>query len=321
MTFQVRLSPCADPSDGARDFDRYEELGLPGAWIDRFRQSPGHWIAPDEYFWTPTPFFTALGSDVTGLIDEVRALTGGCFFDLPLTRQCDLIGARYICVLLKEMAGPNASTHGTGKSGVELQALSFLSLDGWAGDPCEGSAFHLAKHLVHSKIADQGLDFGPMNMVTYTQIDRAVLTAEESSALNAAVDSISDDALLVAYDEFRLWKGRVPADWRRLSRKEKLAGLRQKPFILLPQGSSTLTPDHVLEGWRALGPVGVKQVCERWMLGFGGMGWPDLTLHRQGELRLVEVKKKGDKFTHRQTYWIRNIASPLGWPVEVLHVV
>jgi hypothetical protein len=164
------------------------------------------------------------------------------------------------------------------------------------------------------------MDFSPVDPVTQLRTDRVSLTEAERSNLEVAVGAITDERLLAAFDEFRRLNGRPPPDFRLLSRSERLEGKRQKPFISLPQGSSTLTPDHVLQGWRALGPVGARRACERWMLGFGGMGWPDLTLHRQGELRLVEVKKKGDKFTHRQPYWIRNIAMPLGWSVEVLHV-
>jgi hypothetical protein len=77
----------------------------------------------------------------------------------------------------------------------------------------------------------------------------------------------------------------------------------------------------LLAGWRRLDIATLYKFCERTMLGFGGLGWPDLTLFKGQQMKFVEIKQAKDRFTHRQAYWVRNIAKPLNLDLVVLHVV
>lgn len=50
------------------------------------------------------------------------------------------------------------------------------------------------------------------------------------------------------------------------------------------------------------------------------LGWPDLTLWKNGNIKLVEVKYT-DKLHFNQVNWFRNIAKPLGYDFSLLRVV
>ncbi len=320
MGYRPTLEPCRDSQEGSRDWNRHEELGLPMAWIDWHRSRPGPWIAPDEYFWTPKNYFKVLDGISPAVIEEVRARTGGCFFDWPLQRQCDFIGAKYVPTHLANVVRGSVERVATGKSAIELQVLEFFAAQGWKGEPCEGSTFSAVQHLIACWFIDHGLDFGPTDPITHRPMNRQSLSSAEAAALVGAANSLNEGKIIEAVKTAVRLRSQPPPGYRLLSRQERQAGIRQKPFLVLPQGSSTLTMKHVTNGWQALGPSRSIQVCERKMLGFGTGGWPDITMYRDGITRFVEVKKAGDKFTPRQADWVRNIARPLGWEVEFLHV-
>jgi hypothetical protein len=82
----------------------------------------------------------------------------------------------------------------------------------------------------------------------------------------------------------------------------------------------TFTLDHLLTVCEGLSKRALAQIINLDVLGHMGMGWPDLTLQKDTALMFVEVKQSQDKFTHRQAYWIRNYAIPLGLDFTVLHV-
>lgn len=320
MPYTPSLAPTKDSSEGSRDWDRHEELGLPVEWIDFHRARSGPWIAPDEYFWTPTSFFTALGGISPTLIERVRERTGGCFFDLSLKAQCEFVGAHYVQTDLPTILEGHIGEAPSGKSNIELQVLGHFERQGWRGEPCEGATFRTARTLIAGWFIDNGLDFGPTDPVTLRPMNRKSLTQAEATALRAAASSLTTEELVQAARTAKELKGRAPEGYRLLSLEERKTGVRQKPFLALPQGASTLKDDHIVEGWKALGLERTVQACEREMLGFGTVGWPDITMHRNGETRIVEVKKGSDKFTPRQADFMRSIARPLGWKIEFLHV-
>ena len=320
MSYTPSLAPVRDSSEGSRDWDRYEELGLPAEWIDFHRSRPGPWIAPDEYFWTPTSYFTVLEGVSSSLIERIRERTGGCFFNLPLKEQCALVGAHYVQTDLSTILDGHVGEATSGKSSIEMQVLGHFERLGWRGDPCEGSTFHTAQTLIAGWFIDNGLDFGPTHPVTHRPMNRTSLSPIEAATLRSGAESLTTDELVRAAQTAKALRGRAPEGYKFYSLEERKAGLRQKPFLALPQGSSTLKDEHIVEGWKALGIERTVQACERKMLGFGTVGWPDITMHRDGETRIVEVKKGGDKFTPRQADFMRNVARPLGWKIEFLHV-
>ena len=80
--------------------------------------------------------------------------------------------------------------------------------------------------------------------------------------------------------------------------------------------------DQLLDIWHVFGQDEIYRICARAMLGFyKDGGWPDLTLHRDGKIRFVEVKKGRDRFRHTQSYWVRNFGRLLDWDVVVLNVI
>lgn len=320
MPYTPSLSPVRDSSEGSRNWGRYEELSLPVEWIDFHRSRPGPWIAPDEYFWTPTSFFTVLEGVSASLIEQVRERTGGCFFNLSLKEQCAFTGADYLHTDLPTVLDGHTGEAPTGKSNIELQVLGHFERQGWRGDPCEGATFRTAQALIAGWFIDHGLDFGPTDPLTHRPMNRTSLTPEEAMTLREGAESLKAEGLVQAALIARALRGRAPEGYRLLSSADRKAGVRQKPFLTLPQGSSTLTDEHIVEGWKALGVERTVQACERMMLGFGTGGWPDITMHRDGKTRIVEVKKGGDKFTPRQADFMRNVARPLGWKIEFLHV-
>lgn len=319
MSYVPRLSPCKSVNDGADDWNRYEELGLPRQWIDLHKSTESRWIAPDEYFWTPDSYFNVLPGMTPALLAEIRARTGGSFFKLKLAKQCEFIGATLSRVTQSELGGANYFLSGNYKRAIEHAALDYFAAKGWRGDPCEGASFKVGLHLARCWFADHDIDFVPKDAMDYREGERA-LTEEQRIALAMAIDAINENELIAAFETAKSLKGQPAPDYNDYYWATRKAGRTPKPFLTLPPGMSVITSDHIVEGWRAIGPDRFARACERWMNGYGGAGWPDLTIHKNGVMRLVEVKGGSDKFTQRQADFIRNIARPLGWPVEVLHV-
>ncbi|HKZ42021.1 MAG TPA: VRR-NUC domain-containing protein, partial [Candidatus Hodarchaeales archaeon] len=106
--------------------------------------------------------------------------------------------------------------------------------------------------------------------------------------------------------------------------REVTDGLLEDLYKELPSLDRTglLSLAQLLDIWHIFGQEGIYRICARAMLGFYSYGgWPDLTLHRDGKIRFVEVKKGSDKLNRNQSYWVRNFALPLDWDVVVLNVV
>jgi len=295
-------------------------LGLPRAWIDHFRASAGRWVAPDEYFWTPQNFFTALPATLHPYIAEVRERTGGSFHSLPLPEQARVLGIEYSSMPITELGvGDRSPERASPKTGVEFDVLRHFERNGWSGEACEGSTFMLAKYLIHSAMAERGIQFPATDPLTHAPIVDRQLSGEERLELERASSRLTLSSLIGAYREYRSTRG-VRTVHTMVSRRDREAGVRERPFLQMPQAANDLKEEQIEACWDALGYERIRDVCELWMRGYGGAGWPDLTMGNGQKLRLVEVKRKADKFTLPQTYWVRNIAKPMRWPVEVLHV-
>lgn len=303
-TYAPRLDPCRTAEEGYKDRRRYEELGLPVAWIEYHMKGHGLWFAPDEYFWTPDGFFTVNDDMSPSLLKEIRARTGGCFFDMTLTDQCRLLGVQLDIVEASELAESKVPFQNIGKRGgtaIELFALECFKSQGWEGDRCEGAAFFVISHAVREFVEKARVAYHPQEwkMNRKPRI-RTSLDPHESDVLDKAIEQLNELQL---------------AKWYQCA-------LKTPHKAVIPKGAASgLTLAHVLSCWQVLGAQGVHRFCERQMLGFNGMGWPDLTLHRNKEMRFVEIKKDKDKFTHRQPYWFRNFARPMGWEVKVLNII
>ncbi|MDP1692117.1 MAG: VRR-NUC domain-containing protein [Burkholderiaceae bacterium] len=291
-----RLEPVLSSKLGSRDFQRMAGMGLPPAWIDRHRKSPGYWIAPDEYFWTPDAYFMALEGVTKELLRGIRDASSGSFFELPLRSQCELLGADYIAVSPKDadMLRPEPGIR------LEQKVMARLREAGWQGECGEGASLALAELAVRRKIEVAGFTYWPVKWLSRMPPEHRQLDQAESNALAQAVAEVTEAEVVTIY-----------VNWKRNPQSVSLSPAA---------GRHGLAVDDVCACFAAMTEDMLRAKCERSMLGFGVGGWPDLTVARDGELRLIEVKSKRDRFTERQATWFRNYARPLGWRVAVQHV-
>jgi hypothetical protein len=303
------LGPCRDVHHGVKDRQRYEELELPTAWTTARLQSPGPWIGPDEYFWTPDSFFEAMPSVTPELLSEIRAKTFGCFYHLGLAEQCDLLGMRYQKRHPADMDQASTNPPLKASDPVEKFSFDFFNNQGWTGDLDEGASIHLLLHTLRKRLEASGIR---LHNMWYRSLDKSLypggiyqrdcIDAHESALIDHEVSSVLKQPNLVA--AYELWC-RDPRDFP-LARKVNPV---------------TFPLDHFLSVCEGLTQPVLSSMVDLVVLGYLGMGWPDLTLQKHGELAFVEVKQGQDKFTHRQAYWIRNFAVPLALDFTTLHVM
>ena len=88
--------------------------------------------------------------------------------------------------------------------------------------------------------------------------------------------------------------------------------------------NSDVRQDACLGTWRALVATGVlEQITKKLMARPYDYraGWPDLTLYRENELLLIEVKTPKDKFHESQLRIVENFITPLSIPFNVTKIV
>lgn len=298
-----RLDPCRNSSEAVTERKRYQELGIPAEWWQRFfLPNAPKWIAPDEYFWTPDGYFTVFADMRPELLATIRAATGGSFYDLPLERQCELLKIPYLRVTRRSLAVEETKWERAGKkAGIPIEefALNSFKSQGWEGERYEGKAIGILIAIVGDLVGRRGIKYFPGEWEPNSlPIVRERLSSAELDALSNATNTLST-AFVQSY----------------------CRSAHPNPLF---QGRIFCADEEIVETACEISTrfatTAIQSICHRVMLGFGGRGWPDLTLYREGELRFVEVKQKRDKFTHRQPYWVRNFALPLGLNVEVLHV-
>ena len=302
MAYIPRITPCRDDTEGFEDRERYEVLGLPSEWIKIINSRSGRkWIAPDEYFWTPDEFFTVFPDVTPSMLQQIRAKTGGSFYALSLEDQCKLLGVRYERVTAASLAAGVVPLDNVGhRGGMAIEEFVFkcLGAQGWRGTWCEGAPFVPIIYLVERLVKRKGIKFFPYEWdISGIHFVREGLSHEETQILWTAISEVTDGILEDFYKEY------------------------QSSFP--PSGATrSLSLDQLLDIWHVFGQDEIYRICARAMLGFYKIGgWPDLTLHHDGKIRFVEVKKGSDKFTHTQSYWVRNFALPLDWDVVVLNVI
>jgi len=96
------------------------------------------------------------------------------------------------------------------------------------------------------------------------------------------------------------------------------AGFVQSAF------NSEVRQDACLGTWRALVANGFLEQITRKLIAKPydyRAGWPDLTLYRQNDLMLVEVKTAKDKFHESQLRILENFITPLSIPFNVAKIV
>ncbi|MGH7801214.1 MAG: hypothetical protein ACREOW_11420 [Thermodesulfobacteriota bacterium] len=179
---------------------------------------------------------------------------------------------------------------------IEEFVFQCLGAQGWRGTWCEGSSFIPIIELVRQLVEGKGIRFFPVEWdISGRHFVREELSDKETHILWAAISVVTDRLLEGFYKE-----------WQTIDPRN---------------ATKSVSLDQLLDIWHSFGQDEIHRICARAMLGFYTAWWPDLTLHRDGKIRFVEVKKGSDKFTHRQSYWVRNFALPLDWDVVVLNVI
>jgi hypothetical protein len=303
------LGPRSDTDEGAKDRRRYQAFKLPETWTNSRLESPGKWIGPDEYFWTPDTFFDVFPSMTPELLREIRDKTGGCFYGLSLTEQCALLGVKYDRAHPADMADVCANPSLDASSSVEAFSLDFYRNQGYAGDLGEGASICLLAHVLRKRLEAKNIKF---HKLWYPAMDKSVfpggiyqrhkIAPHERDVIRDEVEWVLRPSNRAAL--YKLWSG-DPREFP-LRRQLNVKTFPKDHFHAVCEG---LTDDRLIS------------IAELNLMGYGGGGWPDLTLQKDGVLKFVEVKQGGDKFTHRQAYWIRNFAIPLKLDFKVLHVV
>jgi hypothetical protein len=237
-------------------------------------------ISPREYFWTEDNAFRTWGAGPE-MLGKIRDATGGSFFRLGLDKQCQLLDVP-IRTVTKTEIGKEA-----GKA-IEEAVLDWYRAQDWVGDRSEG-AFFLGLNAYCRRRFDENFD------------DEAMTTEFMLSA---------------RYRRMLNW---IPEMFASVSRDEVL---KSKHFKLGMFRDPKLVRANARTYWDCVSKPQLDRLIAFIPSGQFTNGWPDLMLAHPatGKFQLVEVKQKGDSFTHRQAYWLRNIWRPLGWPFYVLKV-
>jgi len=266
------------------------------------------WTAPDEYFWTPDRYFEAFKTMTPELLREIRAKTFGCFYDLSLDDQCSLLGVKYCRKHPADMQVTCSDRALTSIDSVERFAFDFFRNQGWTGDTFEGFAillllFKLRRNLEAQDIKLHNYYYRSLSKSHFPNniYKRDGIDPDESKIIDWEVEFILQDRGRQATYE----------QWHKLHKSFTIAR------NVTPEKFSIESFFAVCDG---LTSSVLSRITHLMVMGYLGAGWPDLTLQRNKELSFVEVKQGSDKFTHRQAYWIRNFAVPLGLDFTVLHV-
>ena len=308
-TVKPYLGPCTNSENGANNRSRYEDLNLPEEWIaNRFAHGICRWIGPDEYFWTPDSYFEVCDGMTPKLLHEIRKKTSGCYYKLSLPEQCALLGVPYHKMHPADMVEACADPFLDLSRGVEEFSFDFYKKQGWAGDSGEGASIHLLsfvlkKRLDARQLKYHGYYYSKLNQQLYPHgvYTRDRIQVAELDIIEHEIGVLLEfSGLLEAYE---LWH-----------KHHRSFGLPRKV------NPDNLPLDDFLAVCEGLSKPFFASFVNLQILGYGGMGWPDLTLQRDAKLKFVEVKQSQDKFTRGQAYWIRNFALPLGLDFKVLHV-
>lgn len=242
--------------------------------------------APEEWFWADRRRF-GHGGD---WVEELYRIAGGCFAELPVKQQCEMLGLPMMEVSLRKAPSGRGKwlTRGGKVVGPEEAALDALLCPGEIGFYVEGDilgaisvmANRIAKHRFKREFDfDQAAGLKP-------------ITNEHINQLLTSLDIFLERA-----EHFirGLWPS-MNAIYRKVS-----------------------VEDLVLYVERIGAPFIRQVLALRVRHRLPDAGHPDLTIVGSS-VRFVEVKVK-DRLWGTQGDWVKNIARPLGLSVSVAKVV
>lgn len=254
------LGPCNDAEEGTKDKRRYQAFKLPKTWTNSNLESPGKWIGPDEYFWTPDKFFEASPSMTPELLREIREKTGGCFYGLSLLEQCALLGVKYERSHPADMADSCENPPLDASSSVEAFSFDFYRNQGYAGDRGEGASINLLAHVLRKRLEANHIKF---HKLWYPDLDKSVFPGRIYQR-----DKIATHEREVICDE---------VEW--VLRQSNRAALYKlwsgdpREFPLSGQlNAKTFTKDHFLAVCEGLTHDRLISIVELNVMGYGGAG-------------------------------------------------
>lgn len=279
--------------------EAWEKLGAPQEWITNFSH-----LNPDDMYWHPDSTWLSTKGVTPRLLQSIRAITGGSFFDLSFSDQCLKLNILYIKKTPKEMVDefPNLALYALNK--VEIFALNYYKMQGWQGEASEGASIKFFSAQVQKYCEDRNVFCcGYTKDIVYrrTPIAPRKIGDREISLIRIAVNYCLSD-LSRTYT---------------LSLKHYLSIFSKlRPSINVP-----ITLDEFINTCHAYGEEFLVSysiaVMNRFM---SHAGHPDLTIYKDDELALVEVKQDKDRFTRLQPLWIKDIGSELMYKITVLHI-
>lgn len=173
----------------------------------------------------------------------------------------------------------------------------FLGM-GYLVDRSEGSAFHLMSEILHT-FSDPYVAEGRHKWLY------------DGPKMKRPLDLKKRDVFEKVYAE--LTESRVSRMFEYWSANPTRA--------LRPPAGQNLELEFLLSLFRGFQHSLVKEIQWIKFTKHMGMGWPDITCIRGGELTFTEVKLRNDKPTERQNDWAAAFVRPLGLAATVLHVV
>lgn len=278
----------------SEDRSLLEQLRLPKSWLQA-TLSRNTTIPPEEIYWSTDAELRQIAPLGDDELQQLRAQTGGSYWNLPFQEQCRLVGYQYEEVPRSHIeAGDEPKTKP--RTSVEDLAARHFRSRGATVDRAEGKAFFLlsrvAQDIAEPNSAQPDAKYPPRpvgapigdkwHLETLDSVLPAI-TLEHVRALFNYWISIPSRAL---------WPRNPNLDWT---------------FIEALMDPPLRGVVHSL----------IRYKLHRW----NGMGWPDLTLINGAKVSFVEVKAKGDSFTRLQPIWARNFIRPLGLSANVLRVL
>ena len=289
-----------------QSYSRMIQLGMSTETAKVLHSPLNRWIPPEEWFWTPDSFFKVRKEMTDEYLAEARKCTGGCFYDLSLESQCELLGIKIELLL----AGYTKDNSGSAKHWTAYQTEEKLTIEdlvltnkigesGWKGTNDEGKIYCF----IHSSLMYY---FRPI-----WQEKNGPAWSESAFHLGLRKEFISD---LIEFTKTL---------FETTTKSHEFLLKMHKTLIKegLIRGSDKFSIAAALEafdGWIKMNFVEILKTSH--IYGNALSGWPDLTLWNDSSLRFIEVKGT-DKLHRNQAYWIRNIAKPLGYDYRVVKVV
>lgn len=238
---------------------------------------------PEEWFWADRRRFGHGGA----WVDELYQIAGGCFADLSLIDQCELLGLKIEEIRLpKSPAGRGEWMKRGDAVSLEEAALHRLLRTGEIGFHLEGS--ELAVILQATKYLAMARFRGSFDLETLAGMKPA--TDEQIEKWLIALDILLERP-----------HGLSGPLWERLRRATKTS--LENVLLYIERAGATFVRS-------------IAAHCLRH--GLKTPGHPDLTIIGSN-VRFVEVKAT-DKLYGTQACWMRDVARPLGLPVSVVRV-